>query len=130
MPTLTKFADTMRGVNARLSEIQATTANLSLAEKQTLLESLTKDVQAAAAKADGPKMRLDAIKAASVSTNSRMKDAFVTATKGLQKLGYALDAIATSGSLAEVEKTMHERKWTVVQQIGLKTALARIGAIS
>ena len=104
--------------------------NLSLAEKKVLLASLERDVSAAVAKEDAPKQRLDAIKAAAISTNARMKDAYLTASRGLQALGFAVDAIASSGSIADVEEKMREHKWTTVQQIGLKTALARIGAIS
>jgi hypothetical protein len=130
MSSLIKFSDRISGVNAKLSELQATTANLSLAEKQTLLASLEKDVQAAVAKEDAPKQRLAAIQAAAASTNARMKDAYVTASKGLAKLGYALDSIAASGSIADVKAKMREHKWTDNQKIGLKAALARIGAIS
>jgi hypothetical protein len=127
--TMTKFVDSIRGVNAKLAELQATTANLSLAEKQALLESLSKDVQAAAAKADGPKRRLDAIKAAAVSSNKRTSGAYKAATSGLEKLGYSLDQIAASGSTADVEAAMRQRKWTTNQQIGLKLALGIVGAI-
>jgi hypothetical protein len=130
MPTMTKFADTIRGVNAKLAELQATTANLSLAEKQTLLESLSKDVQAAAAKADGPKQRLDAIKAAAISKNQRAAEAFKRVTASLERLGYSLDSIAASGSLpADLEEKMHQRKWTTTQKIALKMGLGIVGAI-
>ena len=37
------------------------------------------------------------------------------ATKGLQKLGYALDAIATSGTIADLEAKMREHKWTTIR---------------
>jgi hypothetical protein len=126
--TMTKI-DHIRGVNARLAELHATTANLSLSEKQSLIESLSKDVQAAAQKADGPKRRLDAIKAAAVSSDKRTSGAYKSATSGLEKLGYSLDQIAAAGSIAEVEAKMRERKWTVTQQIGLKLALGIVGAI-
>jgi hypothetical protein len=128
--TMIKFADRISSVNARLAEIQATTTNLSLAEKQTLLESLTKDVQAAAAKEDGPKRRLASVKAASISSDPRTKDAFTTAIKGLQSLGYDLEAVAGSGSIADIEAKMRERKWDATRCTGLKVALARIGAIA
>ena len=55
MSTLTKI-DFVRGVNSRLAEAEATAENLTPAEKQSLLASLEKDVQAAAQKADGPKL--------------------------------------------------------------------------
>src|SRR4029077_14095172 len=110
MSTYTRI-DSIRGVNAKLAELQATTAELSLEEKKSLLESLSKDVSAAAAKADGPKRRLDAVKAAALSTNARTKDAFATATKGLEKLGYSLDQIAASGSIADIETKMRQNKW-------------------
>jgi hypothetical protein len=57
MPTMTKI-DFIRGVNSRLAEIQATTSDLSLAEKQALVSSLERDIQAAAQKEDGPTIRL------------------------------------------------------------------------
>ena len=105
-------------------------SDLSIDEKRKLLTTWSKEVEAAASAVDAPKKRLAAIQAASVSTNARMKDAYVTASKGLAKLGYALDAVAGTGSIADVEAKMREHKWTSIQQIGLKTALARIGAIS
>ena len=48
MATPTKFVDTMRGVNSKLAALRATTAELTLGERQALLEALSKDVQAAA----------------------------------------------------------------------------------
>jgi hypothetical protein len=128
MATLTKIPY-INGVNAKLAEIKAATDALSLAEKQALLESLSKDVSAAAAKADAPKRRLDAIKAAAVSSNKRTSGAYKAATSGLEKLGYSLDQIAASGSIADVEAKMRERRWTVIQQIGLKNALSICGAL-
>ena len=114
----------------KFADIKAVTSELTLAEKQQLLASLERDVSAAAAKEDGPKLRLASVKAASISTDPRMKDAFVTATKGLEKLGYSLDGIAASGSFADVDEKMRGHKWDSTRRTGLKTALARIGAIS
>ena len=45
---LTKFADSMRGVNTNISALQAATEGLSLSDKKALLEILSKDVEAAA----------------------------------------------------------------------------------
>jgi hypothetical protein len=114
----------------KFSDIKAVTSELTIAEKQQLLESLTKDVQAAAAKEDGPKRRLAAIKAAAASTDPRMKDAYATATRGLERLGFSLDAIAASGSFADIETKMRGHKWDALRRTGLKTALARIGCIA
>jgi hypothetical protein len=125
----TKVFPQMRGVNSKLASLQASTAELSLEEKKSLLASLERDVSAAAAKADGPKQRLDAIKAAAISSNKRTSGAYKTATAGLEKLGYSLDQIAASGSTADLEGRMRERKWTTNQQIGLKLALSIVGAI-
>jgi hypothetical protein len=55
MAALTKFADSMRGVNTKLGEMTAAAAALSLKEKQALLEALSKDVQAAASAVDADK---------------------------------------------------------------------------
>jgi hypothetical protein len=97
--SLTKFADTVRGV---------------------------KDV---AAKADGSKQRLDAINAAAVSTNKRTSGAYKTATAGLAKLGYSIDQIAASGSIADLEEKMKKHRWTATQKIALKMCLGICGAI-
>jgi hypothetical protein len=128
MTTLTKFADNMRGVNSKLSDLKAVTADLSLAEKRALLESLTDDIQAAAV--DGPKKRLAAVSAAATSTNQRTKEAYKHAVKGLQRLGLAIDAICASGDVSQLDTKMKELKWNSEQRIGLKTALAIVGAIA
>jgi hypothetical protein len=127
--TMTKI-DHIRGVNARLAELQATTANLSLSEKQSLLASLERDVKAAAAKEDGPKRRLENIKAAAVSKDLRTAEAFKRVTASLQRLGYNLESIAASGSLpADLDEKMRSHRWTDTQKIALKLNLGIVGAL-
>jgi hypothetical protein len=94
-----------------IAEIQATTANLTLEEKKALLVSLERDIEAAAEKQDGPKKRLASVKAAAVSKDPRTKEAFNNAVRGLQGLGYDLEAIAASGSIAGLDETMRQYKW-------------------
>ena len=64
---LTKFADIMRGVNGNISGLKAATEGLSFSDKKALLEILSKDVEAAADVASGPKRRLENVKAAATS---------------------------------------------------------------
>jgi hypothetical protein len=77
--TMTKI-NYIRGVNERLAKIEATTADLSLAEKQALVATLEKDIKAAAEKQDGPKTRLAAVKAAAVSRDPRTSEAYKSAS--------------------------------------------------
>jgi hypothetical protein len=128
MPTLTKFADTMRGINSKFSDIKAVASQLSLAEKRALLESLTEEIQASAV--DGPKKRLASVQAAAVATNPRTKEAFKVAISGLAKLGYAIDHVCASGNVAELDAKMKEFKWQPERRIRLKHSLAVIGAIA
>ena len=58
---MTKLADTMRGVNSNIDGLKAATADLSISDKKALLEILSKDVEAAASVADGPRRRLAAV---------------------------------------------------------------------
>jgi hypothetical protein len=92
--TMTKIADTMRGVNSRIAELKAATSELTVAEKRALLESLTAEVQAASAGVDGPKRRLANIKAAAAATDPYKKKAFASAVSGLRRLGIKLEQIA------------------------------------
>jgi hypothetical protein len=129
MPTPTKFASTMRGVNSKLAEVHATTESLSLAEKQSLLGSLSKEVAAAALKQDGPRRRLESVRAASSSTSPRTKDAYKTAIASLRALGADLESIAQSGTVADLDEKMRDLKWTTTRRLAMKVALAAIGAI-
>ena len=126
MPTLTKVADTMRGVNNKLNEMTAAASALSLNEKQQLLEALAKDVQAAAT--DSPTKRLASVQAAAVSANRRTSGAYEVAVAGLQALGPKLDAICASGNISELDKLMKAHAWPAQRQIALKNSLDIIGA--
>ena len=128
MPTLTKFADSMKGVNTKLSEVTAVAAALSLKEKEVLLEALSKDVQAAASAVDAPKKRLAAVSAAAASTNQRKKEAYKVAVSGLQALGMKIDAIAASGDISQLDKLMKDRGWTTERKVRLKMSLGIVGA--
>jgi hypothetical protein len=126
MTTMTKFADTLRGVNAKLGEVTAVAAALSLKEKQALLESLASDIQAAAT--DNPTKRLAAVQAAAASPNKRVVEAYKTATHSLAALGMKIDAIAASGDIGELDKRMKDADWKPERRIMLKHALAIVGA--
>jgi hypothetical protein len=117
----------IRAVNSRIAELQATTSNLTLEEKKVLLESLSKDVQAAVAKEDGPKRRLANIKAA--AADPVKSKVFEAAVVGLRRLGMEIEQIAASGSVADLDKAMRERKWKDFERFGLKAKLAAVGAI-
>ncbi len=120
----------MRGVAAtRIADIKAVTSELTITEKRALLESLTSEIQAATAAVDAPKRRLAAVQAASTATDPRTKSAFKVAVTGLQKLGYAIDAVCVSGNVSELDKKMKELKWQPEQRIRLKHSLAVIGAL-
>ena len=127
MVTLTRFADTMRGVNSNIDGLRAATQGLSLSEKKALLEVLSADVQAAV---DGPKRRLESVKAAAVATDLRTQGAFKTAVKMLKRLGTELDVIAASGDISGLEKKTRELKWPPEQRTQLKLCLHIIGATS
>jgi hypothetical protein len=129
MATLHKFADHVRGVNSKLAEVHATTESLSLADKQSLLETLSTEVAAAAQKQDGPRRRLESVRAASASTNPRTKDAYKTAIASLRALGGDLESIAQSGTVADLDEKMRQFKWDPTRKTALKVALAAIGAI-
>jgi hypothetical protein len=122
--------DFVRGVNSRISELQAATTDLTLAEKKSLLASLEKDVQAAVAKDDAPKRRLEAVKAASISKDRRTSEAFKRVTASLERLGYSIDSIAASGSLpADLDEKMRKHRWTPTQRIALVLNLGICGAV-
>ena len=116
----------MRGVNTKLAELTAAAAALSLKEKETLLEALAGDIQAAAT--DSPTKRLARVQAAAASTNPRTKGAFKNAVAGLQALGLKLDAVCASGDIGTLDKRMKELGWKSDRAIGLKHALHVIGA--
>ena len=116
MPTLTKFADSMRGVAGNISGPKAATEGLSLSDKKALLEILSKDVEAAADVASGPKRRLESVKAAAVSTDLRTKEAFQGAVKMLKRLGTEIDAICASGDISSLTLKMQELRWDSVQR--------------
>jgi hypothetical protein len=122
--------DHMRAINSRLAEMQATAAALSLDEKKALLASLEKDVQATVQKVDGPKTRLAAVKAAAVSRDPRISGSFKTAVLSLSRLGCDLEAIAASGSVADLDEKMKLYKWTSAQRFALKHALSVVGALA
>jgi hypothetical protein len=124
---LTKFADSMRGVNAKLGDLKAVASELTLAEKRQLLETLTADIQAAASVVDGPKRRLESVKAAATSTNQRTKEAFTGAVKMLKRLGVEIDAIAASGDVSSLASKMKALKWASVERTQLKLYLSIIG---
>jgi hypothetical protein len=110
--------------------MHATTADLSLDEKKALLASLERDVQAAAAKADGPKTRLANVKAAAISKNPRTSEAYKTAVMSLSRLGCDIEAIAASGSVADLDEKMKQYKWTPARRLALKTCLGIVSAIA
>jgi hypothetical protein len=121
--TLTKLAESIRGVNSKLAAVQATTAELTLGEKQALLESLSKEVHAAASAADAPRTRLAAVSAAAASTNQRTKEAFKIAVRGLEALGMKIDAVAASGDISALDAKMKEQRWSDQRKIMLKMSL-------
>ena len=130
MTTMTNI-HTLRGVStSKIAEPQATTANLSLAEKRALL-GLTSDIQAAASAVDAPKKRLAAVSAAATSKNQRVSESYKAAVKGLVSLGMTIDAIAASGDIAALDTRDDEKlKWTPARRIMLKSnSLSIVGAI-
>jgi hypothetical protein len=119
----------INGVNARIDALKAATSDLSLAEKRVLLEELTAQVEAAAAVVDGPKRRLESVKAAAVATDPRRKEAFSGAVKMLKRLGTEIDAICASGDTSSLDEKMRALKWDSVQRMQLKLYLNIIGAV-
>ena len=130
MATLTKIADTMRGVNSNIEGLRAATAGLSISDKKALLEILSKDVEAAADVASAPKKRLAAVSAAATSKDPRTAGAYKTAVTMLKRLGTALDSIAASGDISALEKKARELKWSPEHRTQLKLCLNIIGATS
>jgi hypothetical protein len=125
--TMTRIPE-MRGVNARFADLKAATAELTIAEKRVLLESLTEEIQAAAI--GGPKKRLAAVSAAATSTNPRVAGAFKTAVRMLKRLGSELDAVCASGDIGALEKKARELEWSPEHRTQLKLCLRIIGAIA
>jgi hypothetical protein len=123
---MTKIND-IRAINSLIAELQAVTANMTLAEKRVLLESLTSDIQAAASVVDAPKRRLESVKAAAVATDQRTKEAFRTAVSMLKRLGLEIDAICASGDISSLDEKMRALKWDSVRRIQLKNSLGIIG---
>jgi hypothetical protein len=128
MQKLTKI-DSMRAINARLADVRTSTEGLTLAEKQSLLSSLELDVAVHAAKEDSSKRRITAVKAAAASSDMRKKSAFLIAVAGLEKLGFEIEQIAASGSIADLDAKMREHKWSSTRKVALKNSLAIIGAV-
>jgi hypothetical protein len=79
-------------------------------------------------KATPDKRRLNAVRAA--ATYPKKKQAFALAVKGLQRLGMDIDAIAASGSVAEIDAAMTKMKWSTNERMLLKGNLATVGAIA
>jgi hypothetical protein len=125
--TMTRI-ESMRGINSKLSELKASTSELSLNEKRVLLESLTAEIQAAAV--GGPTKRLAAVSAAATSTNPRTQGAFKTAVRLLKRLGSELDAVCATGDISALDKKARELKWAPEQRTQLKLVLSIIGAIA
>ena len=123
------FTASNKDTEMKFSDIKAVTSELTIAEKQQLLESLSKDVSAAVAKADGSKQRLESVKAASISKDPRVSGAFKLAKAGLQRLGLDIEAIAASGATAEIDNRARQYKWNSDQRIALKHSLSIVGAI-
>jgi hypothetical protein len=126
--TMTKI-DRMSGTNAKLVELQATASKMTDAEKRVLHEILSADLQAAASVVDGPKRRLESVKAAAVATDPRRKEAFSGAVKMLKRLGTEIDAICASGDTSSLDEKMRALKWDSVQRMQLKLYLNIIGAV-
>jgi hypothetical protein len=74
-----------------------------------------------------PKGRLAKVLAA--KQDPVKKTAFDNAVRGLRRLGFEIEAIAASGSIAELDRVMAEKKWTSTERISLKHSLAIVGAI-
>jgi hypothetical protein len=86
------------------------------------------DIKAAAVTSSSSRMA--SIKAAAISANPKTKAAYDFAKKGVERLGFSLDAVAEAGGVRELDKAMAEKRWTNEQRIQLKTALANCGAIA
>ena len=61
--------------------------------------------------ADGPKRRLENVKAAATATDLRTKEAFQGAVKMLKRLGTEIDSICASGDISSLTSKMQELKW-------------------
>jgi hypothetical protein len=120
--------DSMRGVNAKLAELKATTDAMTLDQRKAF-ESLAESIRVDAAAVDGPKRRLASVKAAAASVDPKTKEALRTATLSLGRLGLTIESIAASGSVAEIDKLAGDRKWNSTQRFALKIALGTIGAL-
>ena len=72
--------------------------------------------------------RLASIKAA--ASDPKRKEAYMFAKAGVERLGFALDAIAASGGIVDLNRRMTEMKWKNERRMQLKAALHAIGAIS
>jgi hypothetical protein len=126
MTTMTRIPS-MGGVNAKLAELKATTDKMTLDERKALLESLTESIRVDAAAVDAPKRRLAKVQAA--ATDPKKTQQFKDAVIGLRRLGMEIEQIAASGSIADLDHAMAERKWTPLQRFALKGNLAAVGAI-
>jgi hypothetical protein len=79
-----------------------------------------------AAKTSSQKSRLAKVQAA--AADPARKAAFAIAVRGLQRLGFEIEQIA-SGNVAELDRKMSDMKWTSLERVTLKTNLATCGAI-
>jgi hypothetical protein len=107
MPTLTKFSDSIKAIR---------TDGIS--------------INAAATKTTTARERIANMSAAAISTNPKTKAAYDFAKRGVERLGFSLDQVATAGAVRDLDKRMSELKWDTEQRIALKTALAACGAIA
>lgn len=73
---------------------------------------------------------LASIKAAASTSNPKLKEAYIYAKRGAERLGFSLDNIAEAGGTRELDKAMTEKRWNVTQRMALKSALAAVGAIA
>jgi hypothetical protein len=132
MTQATKFADLIRNATTHEREkladaIQAAAEHLSPADLKPLIAGLTEIVKADAEKNSAKSKRIAKMNAA--QANVLMEPTIKFAAGRLRSLGLDLNVIAASADVNAVDKAMSEKKWTGEQRIGLKSALAHIGAI-
>ena len=101
----------------------AESGTMSLSELQHLNDGLAAESEKRFAK----NVRIAKIEAAKADPD--MKPTIEFATGRLRSLGMDINAAAQAADVGAIDKAMTELRWTNLQRMALKAALARIGVI-
>jgi hypothetical protein len=75
-----------------------------------------------------PAQRLANVRSA--KNDPAKREAYAIAERGVARLGYSLDDVASASGVAKLDEAMKRLNWTMDQRFNLKHVLATIGCIA